>query len=62
MLSLLPNRRRMIGGLYFGPAGWQPIEVKVRIELPGAAPPNQLRVMWRREAGCVLTVAVAGRA
>jgi len=44
------------------PAGWQPIGVKVRVELPGAAPPNLLRVMWRREAGCVLTVAVADRA
>jgi phosphopantetheinyl transferase len=40
------------------PAGWQPIEVKGRADLPGVDPPKSLRVVWRREGGHVLTVAV----
>jgi hypothetical protein len=41
------------------PAGWQPVEVKVRAELPGEESPKHLRVVWRREGGHVLTVAVS---
>jgi phosphopantetheinyl transferase len=42
------------------PEGWQPVDVKVIAELPRQSMLDNLRVMWRREAGCVLTVAVAG--
>jgi phosphopantetheinyl transferase len=42
------------------PADWQPVEVKVTAELPRQSMLDSLRVMWRREAGYVLTVAVAG--
>jgi 4'-phosphopantetheinyl transferase len=40
------------------PAGWEPIEVKLGA-LPAAVnPPKALRVVWRREGGYVLTVAL----
>lgn len=42
------------------PAGWQPIGVEVRADVPGVDAAKLPRVMWRREAGHVLTVAVAG--
>ena len=42
------------------PAEWQPVDVKVIAELPRQSMLDNLRVMWRREAGFVLTVAVAG--
>ena len=42
------------------PADWQPVEVKVIALLPRQSMLDSLRVMWRREAGYVLTVAVAG--
>lgn len=42
------------------PADWQPIDVKVIAELPRQTMLDNLRVVWRREAGFVLTVAVAG--
>jgi phosphopantetheinyl transferase len=42
------------------PADWQPVSVKVTAELPRQSMLDNLRVMWRREAGYVLTVAVAG--
>jgi 4'-phosphopantetheinyl transferase len=42
------------------PADWQPVNVKVIAELPRQSMLDNLRVMWRREAGYVLTVAVAG--
>ena len=42
------------------PAEWQPVDVRVIAELPRQSVLNNLRVMWRRQAGCVLTVAVAG--
>jgi 4'-phosphopantetheinyl transferase len=42
------------------PADWQPVDVKVIAELPRQSMLDNLRVMWRREAGFVLTVAVAG--
>jgi phosphopantetheinyl transferase len=41
------------------PADWQPVDVKVIAELPRQSMLDNLRVVWRREAGCVLTVAVA---
>jgi len=42
------------------PADWQPVGVKVIAELPRQSMLDNLRVMWRREAGFVLTAAVAG--
>jgi phosphopantetheinyl transferase (holo-ACP synthase) len=39
------------------PAGWQPIDVKVVEKLPRQDVLEGLRVVWRREAECVLTVA-----
>jgi phosphopantetheinyl transferase len=42
------------------PEGWQPVDVRVVAELPRQSVLDGLRVMWRREAGYVLTVAVAG--
>ena len=42
------------------PEGWQPIDVKVVAKLPRQEVLEGLRVVWRREADCVLTVAVAG--
>ena len=42
------------------PVDWQPVDVKVVAELPRQSMLDSLRVMWRREAGYVLTVAVAG--
>ena len=40
------------------PAGWQPIEVRMSADLPGVAQPTPSCVVWRREVGHVLTVAV----
>jgi len=42
------------------PADWQPVDVGVTAVLPRQGVLDSLRVMWRREAGYVLTVAVAG--
>jgi 4'-phosphopantetheinyl transferase len=42
------------------PADWQPVDVRVTAVLPRQSMLDSLRVMWRREAGHVLTVAVAG--
>jgi phosphopantetheinyl transferase len=42
------------------PEGWQPVDVRVIAELPRQHMLDNLRVMWRREAGFVLTVAMAG--
>ncbi len=42
------------------PEGWQPVGVRVVAELPRQSMLDNLRVVWRREAGHVLTVAVAG--
>jgi len=42
------------------PAGWRPLAVKVCVEAPAPPVPGLLRVLWRREANHVLTVAVAG--
>ena len=42
------------------PDGWQPVDVRVVAELPRQTMLDNLRVMWRREAGHVLTVAIAG--
>jgi phosphopantetheinyl transferase len=42
------------------PANWQSVGVNVIAELPRQSPLDSLRVMWRRELGHVLTVAVAG--
>jgi phosphopantetheinyl transferase (holo-ACP synthase) len=39
------------------PEGWQPIDVKVVAKLPRQAALEGLRVVWRREPECVLTVA-----
>jgi phosphopantetheinyl transferase len=39
------------------PAGWQPLDVKVVARLPRQDVLEGLRVVWRREAECVLTVA-----
>jgi phosphopantetheinyl transferase len=51
----------LLGGPFPGcPADWQPVDVKVIAELPRQSMLDSLRVMWRREAGFVLTVAVAG--
>jgi phosphopantetheinyl transferase len=40
-------------------AEWQPVDVKVIAELPRQSVLDNLRVTWRRQAGYVLTVAVA---
>lgn len=51
----------LVGDVFAGcPEGWQPVDVKVVAELPRQSMLDNLRVMWRREAGYVLTVAVAG--
>ena len=42
------------------PADWQPVDVKVIADLPRQSMLDGLRVMWRREAGYVLTLALAG--
>ncbi|HEY5284892.1 MAG TPA: 4'-phosphopantetheinyl transferase superfamily protein [Polyangia bacterium] len=42
------------------PAEWQPVDVNVIAELPRQSMLDNLRVMWRRQSGYVLTVAVAG--
>jgi phosphopantetheinyl transferase (holo-ACP synthase) len=42
------------------PEGWEPIDVKVVANLPRQDMLQNLRVCWRRESDCVLTVAVAG--
>jgi phosphopantetheinyl transferase len=42
------------------PSDWQPVDVRVTAVLPRQSMLDSLRVMWRREAGYVLTVAVAG--
>jgi phosphopantetheinyl transferase len=42
------------------PEGWSPVDVRVIAELPRQHMLDNLRVVWRREAGFVLTVAVAG--
>jgi hypothetical protein len=42
-----------------GPAGWQTLDVQLGPTLFSALPPGSLRVVWRRESGVVLTVAVA---
>ncbi len=39
------------------PEGWQPIDVTVTAKLPRQDVLDGLRVVWRREADCVLTVA-----
>ena len=51
----------LVGEAFAGcPEGWQPVDVRVVAELPRQSVLDDLRVMWRREAGYVLTVAVAG--
>jgi 4'-phosphopantetheinyl transferase len=51
----------LVGEAFAGcPEGWQPVDVRVVAELPRQSVLDGLRVMWRREAGYVLTVAVAG--
>lgn len=51
----------LVGEAFAGcPEGWQPVDVKVIAELPRQHMLDNLRVMWRREAGYVLTVAMAG--
>jgi hypothetical protein len=42
------------------PADWQPVDVKVIADLPRQSMLDGLRVLWRREAGYVLTLALAG--
>lgn len=42
------------------PDGWQPIDVQVVAELPRQERVDALRVVWRRQEGCVLTVAIGG--
>jgi len=42
------------------PEGWSPVDVKVIAELPRQSMLDNLRVVWRREAGYVLTVAISG--
>jgi len=50
----------LAGGLFAGcPEGWEPIDVKVVARMPHQSMLDRLRVVWRREADCVLTVAVA---
>jgi phosphopantetheinyl transferase len=41
------------------PAGWRPVDVRLGPSLLSVLPPGSLRVVWRREAGVILTVAVA---
>jgi len=41
------------------PEGWQPIHVSVTAKLPHQSMLDGMRVVWHREADCVLTVAVA---
>lgn len=41
------------------PEGWLPIDVKVTASLPRQEVLEGLRVVWRREPDCVLTVAVS---
>jgi len=51
----------LVGEAFAGcPEGWQPVDVRVVAELPRQSVLDDLRVMWRREAGYVLTVALAG--
>jgi phosphopantetheinyl transferase len=51
----------LVGEAFAGcPEDWQPVSVQVIVELPRQHMLDNLRVMWRREAGYVLTVAVAG--
>jgi phosphopantetheinyl transferase len=51
----------LVGEAFVGcPEGWQPVGVRVIAELPRQSMLDNLRVMGRREAGYVLTVAVAG--
>jgi phosphopantetheinyl transferase len=42
-----------------GPAEWQTLDVQLGPTLLAAFPPGSMRVVWRREAGVVLTVALA---
>jgi phosphopantetheinyl transferase (holo-ACP synthase) len=42
------------------PDGWQPVTVEVVAKLPRQDMLHNLRVCWRREPDCVLTVAVSG--
>jgi phosphopantetheinyl transferase len=49
---------RLRGDAFAGcPDGWQPIEVKVVASLPRQSVLQGLRVVWRQEPDCVLTVA-----
>lgn len=51
---------RLVGEAFAGcPEGWDPIDVKVTAKLPHQSMLDGLRVVWRREVDCVLTVAVA---
>lgn len=51
---------KLFGDAFAGcPEGWQPIDVKVTAKLPHQSMLDGLRVVWRREVDCVLTVAVA---
>jgi len=51
---------RLTGDTFAGcPDGWQPIDVKVVAALPRQDLLDGLRVVWRREPDCVLTVAVS---
>jgi phosphopantetheinyl transferase len=50
----------LVGEPFVGcPEGWESVDVKVVAELPRQSMLDNLRVMWRREAGVVLTVAIA---
>ena len=50
----------LVGEAFAGcPEGWQPVDVRVVAELPRQSVLDGLRVVWRREAGHVLTVTVA---
>jgi 4'-phosphopantetheinyl transferase len=50
----------LVGETFVGcPEGWEPVDVQVIAELPRQTMLDNLRVMWRREAGYVLTVAMA---
>lgn len=48
------------GGMGSAPEGWQLVRVNVVAPLPRRDVLDGLRVVWRREAGHVLTVAIAG--
>jgi phosphopantetheinyl transferase (holo-ACP synthase) len=51
---------KLAGAAFPGcPDGWQPIDVKVTAKLPHQSILDGMRVVWRREVDCVLTVAVA---